>query len=420
MQMGKDIHEEAEHYLLTGKMRDSNYGGLNYRPYVEALLPHLPPPMHEELIVEQEIDLEVIPGITWKGYIDHGIDSSGEQLLSLGDIKTTSNIQRAKTPAELMYDIQMMSYGRWVYEKCGYKGTIDLRHLYVQTSKDGVAKKPKTKVVNIVADEEHVAGIWEQAKKQTEIMQLASQCSSAHDLEPNTDSCHLYPPDGCPFKKECGLTAKDFFSLSFKKKEKGTDMSKFLAKLKAKNNGESGASILPPDAPSRETEVTEEEEPKVASKPKNKFGKKAFVKKTTAKPSEPEPEEEETEEEVEAPVKPKKLVSKAKADTGGLAIYIDCMPVKDVASGGVEPTLFEDWFAGIVQEMDAEVAEEQSLPSYLLLPYSEEKAMIKLTVAEHLDKLPPTLVVNSGTVGAKEVLSTLIPHATLVVRATRG
>src|SRR5262245_25994595 len=81
-QRGTDIHSEIEHYLTTGETRDSSYIvlndddpsddslRLNYRPYVEALAPHLPPPMHPELIIEHEFSLDLGDLPPWNGFID--------------------------------------------------------------------------------------------------------------------------------------------------------------------------------------------------------------------------------------------------------------------------------------------------------------------------------------------------------------
>ncbi len=83
MQRGKDIHTESEHYLNTGEIRDSCYSefNLNYRPYVESLAPLLPPPMHDELLVEHEINIECGEGLpNWIGFIDIGFSGGAHSM----------------------------------------------------------------------------------------------------------------------------------------------------------------------------------------------------------------------------------------------------------------------------------------------------------------------------------------------------
>jgi hypothetical protein len=387
MQRGTDIHSETEHYLNTGDLRDSAFTEreLNYKPYVEALKPYLPPPGHSDLLIEQRIELAAIDGVSWLGFIDIGF--SGVDPLQIRDLKTTSDFRYAKTPAELMDDIQLMSYAEWTYTVAGYSGEIDLGLIYVKTEKKLVRKKPKTKLVNIVVDEDHVHDVW--AREMVivgEMKDVASNCKNAHDLPPTVSACGMY--GGCPFVAQCGLTGSDM--LFGTKKEKGKGMNKFLNKLN-KNKKKNGAEVLSKDAPSRTTETVAD---KAASAPDAK--EKPAVKKKRTK---------------------KKTNGKAP-----FTIYVDCFPTKDVNADGVAPTLFEDWFGPIVMKMNEHALEEKKLPSYLLLGFAEEKALVAVAIKDAIDKgaLPSVLVINSGTPSAKDAMGSLVPHATTVVKATRG
>lgn len=112
--------------------------------------------------------------------------------------------------------------------------------------------------------------------------------------------------------------------------------------------------------------------------------------------------------------------SQEKKNGNGFTLYIDCIPTKDTENSGLEPTLFEDWITPIVLSMNEIVLKEKNLPHYQLLPYAEEKAMFSIAVNESAERLPPMMVLNSGTPGAKDALGVLIPHASKVVRALRG
>ena len=208
---------------------------------------------------------------------------------------------------------------------------------------------------------------------------------------------------GCPYLSKCGfggVTTGLLKGLTGKGKGMANE---FLKKLRNKNNQNKvvdekkdiidqfitlkeedlktlppDLKTLPPDAPSRITE-----------KPKPK-------EKTRKKPS-----------------------SRKKNDSKkGFVLYIDCAPVK-LTSGGIEIVLFEDWFGPLVIKMNDHVKENSGLPSYRLLNFSEEKAMIDAAVNEAIPSLPELMVVSSSSPGAKDALGALIPHATDVIRAFR-
>lgn len=397
-QRGKDIHTEGEHYLLTGELRDSEYTELrlNYRPYVEAVVPHLPPPQHPDLIIEHELWLPAIEGVSWLGYIDIGF--SGVDPLVIRDIKSTSNFRYAKTPKELSEDIQVLSYARWAYEVASYAGEIDLGHIYVKTEKRVVRKRPKTKLVSCIVSQDHVNEIWEREMVTVEKMLAASNAKSAHDLPPTTTACGMY--GGCPFRERCGITSEMTVAGMFQLDKKGNaEMgNKFLDKLKKGKKTKKPEGIVPPDAPERET--SEEESEAIRAEATAKAEKAAKAKKAKA-------------------AKAKKTKTKKNGTTKAFVLYIDCMPKKDVGAE-IEPTLFEDWFNPLVMKMNEAVMDEKKLPSYLLLPYAEEKAMVQLAVQESIEDLPLAMVVTSGSPGARDALGALVPHATQVVVGTRG
>lgn len=98
-------------------------------------------------------------------------------------------------------------------------------------------------------------------------------------------------------------------------------------------------------------------------------------------------------------------------------IYLDCYPTKGAA---IEPTLADDWFGPIEMDMNEIVSKENNLPTYWLLPFGEQKALLSLGIQDKIKSgLPTAMIFKSGTNIAREVLPMLIPHATQVVQAVR-
>ena len=406
MQRGTDIHAEVEHYLKTGKIRDSSYtdAGLNYRPYVESLSKHLPPPANEHLAIEQELWLDTPHGVKWNGYIDVGYSEISP--ITIDDIKSTSDFRYAKTPAELLEDIQPISYAKWTYD-LGYEGLIRIGLIYVETKKAKVATRPRTKHVTAVVDKAHVMGVWDREMVTVERMIEASKASCAQDLPPTTSFCPSY--GGCPHRSRCGIQATDI-SFGFGNTKGTTNMNSFLQKIKEKKastkpNGET------PTATKAAAKATKKVQKEI--KPEGVVSPEAPSREY----EEPEVEVAETQPAEKPAKKTRKSKAKSNAKTKEFTLYIDCAPTK--RSGDVEPTLFEDWYGPLMQQMNDYVQNEKNLPSYLLLPYSEEKAMVAVAVQDSIDRLPSEMIMTTGTIGAKDALGFLIPHATTVVRAMR-
>ena len=298
MQRGTDIHKEVETYLKTGIVRDAFYDKLNYRPYVESMIPHLPPPKLESTLLEQGMSLVTPHGPKWKGYID--LATFHKEPFRVIDYKSTSNFRYAKTPEEVRHMIQPISYAKWVFEKLSDVDKLEIGLLYVKTEAKKVVKKPQTKLVTTVVDRAHVTEVWDKEMETVKEMIVASKALSADDLPPTVTSCGMYPPNGCEFLPRCSV-GKDVFTrfdnlIPLRKKpEKETEdmsMAERLRVLKAEGTKTNGTSptgrkeaeipkisgfsglkeklrakeaakakvptgILPPDAPSRETEVVE-------------------------------------------------------------------------------------------------------------------------------------------------------------------
>jgi hypothetical protein len=419
MQRGTDIHVEVENYLKTGKIRDAYYSDykLNYRPYVESLSRVLPPPMHPDLLIEHPINLQCGPELpSWAGFIDIGY--SGNEILEITDLKTTSDFRYAKTKEELKTNIQLISYAKWAFETTGSARPISVGHIYIKTEPKTVCKIPKIKPVSVLVSRNHVDEVWDREMGTVAEMVVAATAKSAHDLPPNTLACGDY--GGCAYREKCGVLPELSSGFGFgnkKQQREGAEMGNaFLEKMKkaggTPTNGEVAETAPVKKAPLWKKPATATAPAPVPEAPAGVLSADAPSRETTP--------EEAAELRGEADTKEKKKRGRKPKSTNGdtrkeFALYIDCMPVKDVNSDS-EPTLFEDFFNPLVMQMNETAMAQKKMPSYLLLPYSEEKAMVQMAVHSMLDKLPSAMIVMSGIPGAKDALGQLTPHATLVVR----
>lgn len=469
---GSVIHKHIENYLNEKKLPEEDL----YHPYLKAAITAhdrdgaliLPDPELDEnrYLVEHKFTIPTAKGLPpWLGYID----VLRTMPAVIGDFKTTSNLRYAKTPTELRTDPQMVSYAKFAFNEDPIDELL-LWHLYIETrSVKGVltppkTKLPRTKYVPLTVTPEEIDDQWqEEIEEVAEMVKTAAKLSQ-HDVTPTTTACGDY--GGCEYQQECGLgdmplsfsgkkqkAKKEFVAMSnvldrLNKKiaaKGGKPVAKPAAKPAAKTTTESGKAkmpaflakkldaakaskgvptgVVPPDAPERTTPVVSEEDVEAAEA-------------ATAA----------TEEVIAAEEKPTKKKRKPRADKGksrkkkadtieaagegptvgyvpateGFEIYVDCMLIKATDINGTKPVMFEDWAAPIIQQINETVAAEKGCQSYLQLDYSSEKAALTMAFAAAVGTVPPVLVISSSTLGAKEALNVLVPHARRVVRSLRG
>jgi hypothetical protein len=172
--------------------------------------------------------------------------------------------------------------------------------------------------------------------------------------------------------------------------------------------------IISPDAPPRETGA--EPEPGAAAEPPKRTRKK----KGEAVAEQAAPAGAEL-----PPAVTGALFAQPEPSGGsdGFELYVDCLPTKHPSGGGA--TNFDDWIAPIVRFINEQVSQPppagKGLPDYRLLPFSEEKALFSLALAQWIEKrgLPPNLFVASSSPLSRDALAILTPYATSVVRAVR-
>jgi hypothetical protein len=364
---GIDIHSELEYFLKYGTIRLSQY-----RDHVIASKPYLPQP-GDSLVVEKYVAIDCGQGLpSWIGYID--LLYRDETGLVVHDHKTISDFRYAKKPEDLVNDTQMNAYAYAALQLEHASDTVTLAHMYVRT-RDPLA----VRLVKTAVSANHVRERW-----RTHLLpKVRDMCVAQHlaidELPPPISDKECLAYGGCPYRNVCTYPRqrqRTFFSTL-----QGKTMGDFLARIRATG------SILPPDAPSRESG------PVKISNPANDDLVNDAVPKVAIQ---------------EMPSR------HTVPGDSSFSLYIGCSPVGRQS----DASLFEDWWATIVESMNQEV-QARGIEDYRLLSYSDEKLLIAQTV--QASEVPPSMVVaNANTVSAKDALQHLVPRATLVVRAFSG
>lgn len=483
-QRGKDIHEIVEHYYKTGKIEASWPGRdpgaversirLGYVRYVEWMMKAdcLPDPKEEHLYIEQQIFLDTpsgLPiggydeaqGIPLVGYIDMG--RFGLEIPEVRDLKSTTNLRYAKTPAELNQDIQLNTYGRWVFERQSSLHTVRGSHVYCKVE-GGDKPAPKTArstkafLVSTDITREGNAEVWGRMQgTMAEMVDLASSCSSLDDLgdiEPNVNFCSAY--GGCAHKETCGISPKETLYTP----NKGTTGMSFLDKVKkAKaeaatqlveqlathheepqpparraNGGASGMSfrdrlknepIRVAGGPPKAQEADAAEVPSEAAGAAVAAGNKILPPDGARRTTTPERGAELRGEAQEKADKKEKKKAATKRPRKGkhkreLTLYFNCTPQKGEHQGTF--VLIEDVMQDILEVVNAEVAEKSDgkVTDYRELSYADEKMALANVVQQYIEEgeLPPAIAVLGSGQGL-EIANLLVPKATDIVRASK-
>lgn len=397
---GSGVHKGTEIVLKTGKIDPDN----NYAPYIEALRKHLPIG-EKRILIEHYFELK-LDGVLWIGYID--LLEAHLDPIRVMDYKTISDFRYCKTPAELAENIQLMSYGKWVYEN-DHTGLLRLAHLYVKTAKK-VPKNPKTKLVETEVCQAQIDDFWHgKILPIVDQMKIDAQEEDTQKLPPTTSACSLY--GGCPYRPHCHIEVSTPLGINRfgeSTEERKTPMSSFLNRIKAAKGSK--------PEPETKTEPETKPEPETKAKaevPEGVIPPDAAPRETPVEAqSAPEPEPE-----VKTKTRKPRKTKKTNGTSTGFTLYVDCMPVKDV-DDDLEPTLFEDWVSPIIMKLNDQAKEEKNLPHFMLLSYGDQKAAFMTSVEANVNgSMPKTMVLNSHTPWARDAMGILIPHASRVVRA---
>ena len=235
MLLGSEVHKAIELYLQDPNQHPLETAGRAGEIAIPGM-EHLP--LFSELGIELEVNLSTGPGLpNFKGFIDLLVYGDNGEPVQIIDHKTCSSWKYTKTGPELRSDLQMLIYAKWVLIQYPHIEELELTHVQYLTKGRPSSRKETTSITR-----EAVELAWE------DILSLAKDIVSTYDASqgavvnvPTKETgCSAY--GGCPYLSLC-------------KHSKGVPMStNTLASLIA--NKSSTASILPPESPPREEEVS--------------------------------------------------------------------------------------------------------------------------------------------------------------------
>jgi hypothetical protein len=476
---GMAIHKAAENVgerLASGAALDEALDAhassdAPWMAYVRALAAAgLMPKPGEAHAREHRFTLPTHTEIPFVGVIDLILDE--RTPIEITDWKSVSDIRYAKTPIELLTNLQLNVYAHYIFQSTD-DDTVRTRLAYVEAKKVPLkTKPPRTLNVSIDLTREHARRIWDGEMPfgdQTRdlrlprildrMLDIATNCDDPNDVPPTTTTCTKY--GGCPYRTQCGLSP--FAGMTGARNEplkritiQETQTMGFLDKIKnAPTNGTPAptvvaATAVEPSVPAVAPKTTGFLARAAAAAPATEAARQAKLdadfgaakvptgvvppdapsRMTAVAPELPQ-NDVQASEAADAPKKrgrPRKdaeaveeaaPVKKAGAAKAGFTIMIDCMTTK--GAGGVDPTMLDDFFSTIEMELNELAATEENLASYWLLPFAGQKAALAMKVQERIARgLPPVMIVRSSSNAAREVLPFLLPHATQVIQALRG
>lgn len=193
--VGTAGHAEIEEYLLTGKMVLGAHA-LNAKRYLPAPSP--------DLALEIPIDdgTLTLAGLPVVGFIDW-LNTSGTVALDDGprvqegievvDWKFTGR-RDFPSATEVGTALPMAIYGEWAARRTG-AALVRLSHVYISTRQRNVSKR------SILRNRSELGAGLERAERVVRRLQQAARCSTAAEVDANTDACTAY--GGCPHRAYC-------------------------------------------------------------------------------------------------------------------------------------------------------------------------------------------------------------------------
>jgi hypothetical protein len=188
-----------------------------WMPYVRALAGAgiLPRP-GEPHAREHRFSLPTHTGIPLIGVIDLILDE--RTPIDLTDLKSVSDIRYAKTPIELLTNLQLNVYAHYIFENAPEHDVVRARLAYVEAKKKPLKTKlPRVVNVHVDLERENVRRLWlgyvpfgDQTKDHRlplvlgEMLRTATECDDFNDVPPTTTTCTKY--GGCPYRTQCGLS----------------------------------------------------------------------------------------------------------------------------------------------------------------------------------------------------------------------
>lgn len=239
---GQGLHTKNEAYLKTGVLPPESDPDYRLIKAGTAILPTPGP----DLVVEAPVQMATWPesgggpaGPKFFGFIDLVHARGG--VPTYVDHKSIGKTKNAKTSIELLHNTQLMMYARSLWylapdftfagpksregeakasreqfihlqafvAEWSHADVVRIQHAYIHTKN----KKKTAWTREVVVERESVELFWE--KKLVVIHAMAAIVSdnpvsleTVQKLRGNPESCDKYPPDGCPYRAQCGFTTQ--------------------------------------------------------------------------------------------------------------------------------------------------------------------------------------------------------------------
>jgi hypothetical protein len=236
---GKVTHAHLEAWFVSRTLPPETPEGIAAR----AILAHLPPPQTPGIEVEQEIRT-MLGGVPFLGYIDLRI-IEGRDVPFVSDHKTTSGLQWAKSPLDLVNDVAATLYAYDTMCSANVEA-VDLQWTYA-TSKG----KPKTLPVCRRVTLDEIKPRLDKTAESAAAMRLIFDAKPpAIEVPYDAGGCEAF--GGCPYLADhCKLSPQERIRSVM---TQGEQHSAFLTKLRNKRGG--NAAPAPHPAPAEPTPAT--------------------------------------------------------------------------------------------------------------------------------------------------------------------
>ncbi len=188
---GREVHDALKDWLRRGILDPISKAG---RVAAQGIWV-LPPPQTEGLRVEEWFGVK-IGGELFRGIKD--LEELDRVPPRVTDHKTTKDLYWAKSPEDLVTDLQACLYAADAMISTG-QGRCELRWIYYSTVGAPRSVVVVSRIVSRADIEPTLARAVRAAKKMTRLRLLGAR---ALDMPPNPDSCGDF--GGCEYREHCG------------------------------------------------------------------------------------------------------------------------------------------------------------------------------------------------------------------------
>lgn len=185
---GTKVHTILEDWLLERKLPSPNTP--EGRCALEGL-PHLPMPKSDGLEIERPL-LMFYDNVKYVGRIDFIVTT--KSTVTIGDHKTTKNLDYAKTVEDLLDDPQRIVYSHWAAEEFD-RDEVHAKWVYYQ-------RHPAASItVELTESREEIADRFKKLHEKYSLPIVQSDGIPPMEMTPNYDACGDF--GGCPHRNEC-------------------------------------------------------------------------------------------------------------------------------------------------------------------------------------------------------------------------